>query len=347
VTIPSTKGLTLACSGACAITNTVAIRVNSNSSTVTRLTGFTFTGGDDREGDAPVQVSGSTSSAYYRIDHNTFTSSTQAVFILLNGNGPGLIDHNRITANNNAETIHNDGTGPSSNAGWTDNIVPGGSQMLFIEDNTYINNGTSAVGSAVQAYYGARTVFRHNTMSFFHFDAHGTPGAIGARWWEIYNNTLSEPAGLGSGGCCFAYLRAGSGVVWGNACTNCLNGEDIHFYEEDRGTFPLAYQVGSGINGHVDGFPTCSGPLNTAPAHVWGNTNLPVTLNDSGFCTTCIVRNRDVFEDTSKPASIHWEEASGDTCSTTYTYTPYTYPHPLQGASSGPPPPTGLAAIVQ
>jgi hypothetical protein len=34
--------------------------------------------------------------------------------------------------------------------------------MVFIEDNTFDNTDTTYIYSAVQSYYGARTVFRYN-----------------------------------------------------------------------------------------------------------------------------------------------------------------------------------------
>jgi hypothetical protein len=42
----------------------------------------------------------------------------------------------------------------------------------------------------MQSYYGARTVFRHNYLHMSHVDQHGTGGMIGARWWEVYENTF-------------------------------------------------------------------------------------------------------------------------------------------------------------
>jgi hypothetical protein len=54
--------------------------------------------------------------------------------------------------------------------------------------------------SAVQSYNGARTVFRHNSLDFSQVDQHGTNGNIGARWWEIYDNTFNIPSRSSIGG---------------------------------------------------------------------------------------------------------------------------------------------------
>src|SRR4029079_14210956 len=122
------------------------------------------------------------------------------VMVRVHGNGPGLIDHNTFEAADGPnEMIHNEGLGAFEDGGWSDDVTPGGPDMVFIEDNTFFFdieafNDTPPNyfwgASAVQSYYGARTVFRHNVCDNTQVDQHGTPGMIGARWWEIYENTF-------------------------------------------------------------------------------------------------------------------------------------------------------------
>ena len=220
--------------------------------------------------------------------------------------------------------------------------MPGGAKMVFIEDNTFtldINNpkvNTSPPyyfwgASAVQSYYGARTVFRHNTLNNMQVDQHGTHGMVGARWWEIYENTFFT--GNGSAQCCYMAIRAGSGVIFNNHHTG-TNGADgtISLFEEDTG-YPALYQIGRGIN------------QSNSPAYVWGNdADMRVGSGSSN-----VVEGRDFFD--SKPSIFVRAELGSDTSATTYSYTPYTYPHPLQNGQ--PPtqtqinPPTGLTAMVQ
>lgn len=327
VTIPSTKGITLAggTGGTTTITGSEALAVQASSTSGTRVTGFTFTGvGTTNGGD--VSVSGSKSSAAYRIDHNVFTNSGQSVLIVVGGNGAGVIDHNTVTAGGGSETIHNTGLGPSDSSGWTDDLTPGGPQMVFIEDNTFNYTDTTYIYSALQSYYGARTVFRHNTLHFSQVDQHGTAGMIGARWYEIYENTF-QPHGLNQ--CCYGALRAGSGLVFDNheVGSPMWQPAGFDFYEEDTGTWPLAYQVGSGINGHTNQHATCaSGARNSSPVYVWGNA---AGISFGSQTPTKVVQGRDYIVSTAKPASLFRQQLSTDTCSTSYSYVPFAYPHPL------------------
>ena len=89
-----------------------AIAVSSNASVGTRVTGFTFTSlGNSNAGD--VGVSGSKTSAPYRVDHNIFTNTAQSVFLVVGGNGTGLIDHNTFTGGGASKMIYNVAMGPS------------------------------------------------------------------------------------------------------------------------------------------------------------------------------------------------------------------------------------------
>jgi len=300
--------------------------INQGSST-SRVTGFTFISGNSNA----VVTSGSPTSAAFRIDHNNFGPGS--IFILTNGNAPGLIDHNTFLATQSAEMIHNLGLGPSNAAGWTGDVTPGGPLMLFIEDNTFTFGGTSFFGtSAVQSYYGARTVFRHNSLTMSQVDQHGTAGMIGARWWEIYENTFNIiPNGNQSQ---YMQIRAGSGVIFNNHTTGSLNlgAGQIELLEEDSG-YPALYQIGRGINEAY------------SPAYIWGND---ATMNVASGSSN-VQAGRDYFVSATQPSTLLRQELASDTSSSTHQYQPYTYPHPLQNgtSSAGPNPPTGLVAVVQ
>jgi hypothetical protein len=297
-----------------------------------RVTGINFTASS-----LAIVVTSTTSTFCYRIDHNTFiNSAATSVFVQVGGNGPGLIDHNTFKGGGASEDIHNFGTGAGNNNGWTDNLSPGGSQMVFIEDNTFDNFSTTVVNSGLEAYYGARTVARHNTLIYTQLDEHGTSGSTtnaSARWYEFYDNFFESNS---QNQCCYITLRGGTGVVWGN--TN--DGTSTHTpyqlevtEDSSSGTSPRQWQVGSGIGGVTDGHNSCPAPTgyttNSAPLQIWGNQSNWSTMSNQNTAT--IAANRDYFFTTSatQPSPIFWEEESTDNCSTTYAYTPYTDPHPL------------------
>jgi hypothetical protein len=343
VDIPSSKCITINGQGGVTITNSPAFTMEASTSCESRITGFTFTGSSSNPPGTDVNVTSTTSTSAYRIDHNTFTNSAQSIFLAVSGNGPGLLDHNTFTGGGASEDIHNLGMGAGSEAGWQDTVVPGGSQMVFIEDNTFNDSDSNVINSGIESYYGARTVLRHNTFNFTQIDQHGTAGNVGARWWEAYDNTFNNQ---NQNQCCYITMRGGTGVIWGNTATGNNQGSgSIDLYYEESGTWPQAWQPGSGINGYTTPHGSC-GSLNSAPAYVWGNSsNMPV----SSQTPSLVELNRDYFVSASQPSSMQWEEASGDSCSTTYNYTPYVYPHPLQnaGGQTSVAPPSNLTATVQ
>jgi hypothetical protein len=342
VTIPGTKGITVQGGGLTTLTS-FGFSLNQSNSATSRITGFTFTDPGAVSGGAhAIRTSGSKTSAPFRIDHNVFIStSSPNIYINTSGNAPGLIDHNTFTASSSpAEMIHNLGLGPSDTSGWTDDVVPGSATMLFIEDNTFTFLATGSPAnyfgaSAVQSYYGARTVVRHNSLNMVQVDQHGTCGNIYARWWEVYENTFSViPNGNQSN---YVRIRGGSGVVWNNHKTGSLNlgAGSIEFREDcASGSYAIAGQVGRGIN------------QNFSPTYAWNNdASMQVIAGGPG---PFVQAGRDFFTSTSQPATLLRQQLAIDTSSTTYNYVPYTYPHPLQGVlSASPAPPTGLTALVQ
>jgi hypothetical protein len=294
VSIPGSKGITLDGKGS---TITGAVDVTQNDRTSTRITNFNFTSPKS------VYFHGTPSSATARLDHSKISGGDSSILVEVEGNAPVLIDHNVFTGGGASEMIHNYGTWDDN--GWKDDVTPGGPTMVFIEDNTFNNTGASGNPayfwgtSAVQSYYSARTVFRHNTLNMAQVDQHGTPGMVGARWWEIYENTFNiiENGNQSS----YMSIRAGSGVIFNNHKAGAQNqgAGTIELLEEDSG-YPALYQIGRGKNQSPD------------PAYVWGNDpSMRVVSNSSN-----VQENRDFYL-SAKP-----------------NYRPYPYPHPMAAETS-------------
>jgi len=268
-----------------------------------RFSGITFNGNAAAVTVYNLEVGGA---GVFRIDHCAFTVPSGGTAVQLWGGAlTGVIDHNAFNAAGNAEIIHNSAYGPSDASGWSYDIVPGSGDAVYIEDDTFTNNATGNPAyfwgcSAVQSYYGARTVFRHNSVEMAQIDQHGTAGMIGARWWEIYENTFSTTVPNASQ-CCYITLRAGSGVVFNNHHTgaNQVTGT-IDLYEEDSG-YPALYQIGRGKNQVSD------------PAYVWNND---ASMSVGSQTPAMVQVNRDYYL-SARPG-----------------YVPYIYPHPLTDGTS-------------
>jgi hypothetical protein len=310
VSIPSSKGITLNGNGATVARGSLSsgnslIELAPHSSVSSRITGFAFTDSKAATGDFIGIGGGNETTAKFRIDHCSFTGLDLLTHLRITAPVYGLIDHNTFTWNENNEVIHNEAYGAVSTAGWTNDVFPGSDQALYIEDNTFVNqvSGNPAYfwgGSAVQGYYGSRTVFRHNSVSMATVDMHGTPGMIGARWWEIYENTFNMVQNGNQDK--YIGMRGGSGVIFNNHKTGFTNGGggSILLVEEDGG-YPALYQIGRGKNQSLD------------PAYAWNNdSSMPVESGSSN-----VQQNRDFFL-SAKPG-----------------YTPYMYPHPLQNSPTG------------
>jgi hypothetical protein len=317
------------------------LTLTAQTSASTFITGFNFSG-NYNNGGCPIQLTSTNTSKPFRFYGNTLDdagASGSGEEVCASGLGTGVIDSNTLTTHfGGSELIHNLGTGsPSNYSGWSNDVVPGGSVGLFVENNTFTNTA-GTIASAIENYYGSVLTFRHNTLTNAQVDIHGTtPGTCSSainngRWYEIYDNQFGGGNGLAA--------RGGSGVAWGN--TNIGPGHvNIGFVEDcTNGTYPLQYQVGRGINGTT-----------SSPAYAWNNdpTSLPVTTNSpvtyvqigssTGACAS-VSPNHSVCDvvntPTSTPTTLTRCESAADVtagCLVTYAYTPYTYPHPLTMAT--------------
>lgn len=348
VTIPSTKGVTIQGAGVGSTTINSGtsgthhhlFQIITHVTVPSRITGINFTGGTTGDtGRRFIVIHGATTNARFRVDHNAFTGGDTQINV--REAQYGLMDHNAFTAGDFCEILHIYGDGSSD---WTNAVVPGSADAVYVEDNTFTQPSLTGDhgASAIQSYDGARTVIRYNTFTRQQIDQHGTAGMVGARWWEIYNNTFASGAAAVADWFSFADIRAGSGVVYNNARTGGTvgGGRVWQFREEDTG-YPASYQVGRGQSQAA------------LPGYYWSNS----TDFSLDFPTPTMVQlNRDIYAPTTgaalpatcTPPTAFWLTTAGGNWDTThggsndgalykctatnvYTlyWTPYTYPHPL------------------
>jgi hypothetical protein len=358
------NGVTLNGAGCTISGNGGTINITLDSVASTRVTGFTTTGA---YGGPPyfISATGSPTTKYLRIDHNTFADTTTGdTWITIAGNPLSLIDHNTFNSGGQAaEEIHNFGYGAGSQTGWTDNVTPGSPYQMYIEANTFTNNDSGPTSDKIiESYYGSQTVVRYNTFNGnLAVDQHGSVSSVSARWWEFYQNTWAPGGGNLTG---YAALRGGSGVFYSNHQTGTFGAgtPGVAMYDDNSSTYPICYQPGRGIQSSGDACASTPGGTTTtellSPIYLWGNDSaLTTAIAGSG---TTVEAGRDFYcwsgsawgstcSNTSVPSSLvltscETTSSSGtlSSCSSTITYVAFTYPYPLD--SNNIPCPTGCSA---
>lgn len=281
----------------------------------TRISGIAF------KGQFAISITGTSTTAEFRIHDCSFNSgTTQGILLQCSGNGPGLIDHCTFTGGGASEMIHNLGLGGDNGAaGWLNSVYPGNPSSLYIENCTFSKDPLQDAyfwgTSALQSYDGARTVVRHSVFNACQVDQHGGAGMVGARWFEIYDNTFYTPPGMNQSN--YITLRGGSGVVFNNVNTgsNTRTG-DIELYDENGRPNPL--YLGRGID------------QKQSPVYLWNNSaGMPVVSGSSN-----VILGRDFFVSTYQPSSMISRESKEELKTPTSTYTPDGYPHRFDNEST-------------
>src|SRR5260370_5601737 len=122
------------------------------------------------KGQRSISIYGSYTTAQFRIHDCTFNcGTTLGILLEFSDNAPGLVDHCTFTGGGAVEMIHNYGFGADSDAGWLDNVYPGSASAVYIENCTFSKDPLQDAyfwgPSAIQSYYGARTVVRHSVFN--------------------------------------------------------------------------------------------------------------------------------------------------------------------------------------
>lgn len=314
-----------------------AVAVNLNS-TGSRVTGFGFV---LTAGEVFILARGQN----FRVDHNRFDNKAGGFLDGVRAAGDpahptGVVDHNALL---NARVLVIGDMSLLAHKIWSEPSTigaPDQTGVIYVEDNTF---SFSNFGNAIDANYGGRYVFRHNTLVDVYVEAHSVQGRHrGTRSWEIYNNTFTTTQDRFTG----AFLRGGTGVVFNNtlkgpfttpfvldnvrsftplgippgACDGTLSWDGN---TPDHDGWPCRDQVGRGSDS-PGRFPR---PQAAEPAYFWSNTrnggpahpvvhNCAGTIKPKGSCAD-IVSGRDYFSTDSTPKP---------------GYRPFTYPHPLTAA---------------
>ena len=206
-----------------------------NSGGLSRLTGFTFhggnSGGNDGYNGGHLLIGGD--SRQLRVDHNKFVP-TRSAMVFFRGNLGGVVDHNTFQLNRGwfkfgIYAMHEswNGIGRYGDASWTADTNFGSADFLFFEDNTFQNDDGHMY--ATDGWNGSRVVYRRNTYLNSTWANHGTEtgGRVRSmRAYEVYQNSFVA-TGPGSDGSLAPFLsaigsRGGVGLVFGNTATPAM-----------------------------------------------------------------------------------------------------------------------------
>jgi len=288
------------------------VTLTKHATHITRMSGFRFTANGRH-----VQVDGdSVGTEMFFIDDNYF-SNDGASAIYLGANG-GVFYGN--------ELINEDGTGSDvfqvapTDDDWSEGTTLGtedttGKRNVYIEDNVF----SGIRETAPDCDTGARTVIRHNVYNDSSIVLHsGSPNDSsprgGHRHTEIYENTFNRVDGENQPVNKWVWVRGGSGVirdnVWDEVSTQEFPGKnEIQLSVGCPGAWPIQYQVGQTSI-------TAASPVK--PLVILNNSSPQNISISEGPIATC------------GSPSTYVQSGRDYVFTQTWSYTKYTYPHPLR-----------------
>ncbi len=248
--VPSGVALTIQGAGAgnTNITMQTSWMVTCSAGFSHRITGFRFVFGNNN---GIIRVRGTCGA--FRLDHNEFLNTNSAyntadaVTIdecqLGTGRIYGVADHNTFTdtaGNFRAFMIGGPICSGTGNKPWPPSELGTGNNF-FIEDNTFNysaqNNGGAGV---IDSNYGARYVFRHNSVKDSAVISHGVCNGVGTISHEVYGNTLVADGNFGNPNGYRLLHDQGSGevMIFDNTFTAVTHGSDVNGLTHYRSADP-------------------------------------------------------------------------------------------------------------
>jgi hypothetical protein len=279
----------------------------------------------------------------WRIDHIYFDDDPHALMpygVGVTGPAYGVIDHCTFDSIGQAIYIQESNARDNRMWGdyaWTRGIDWGGPNAVYVEDCTFIGR----IPNQEQVYdgrWGGRIVFRHNQVQDYWIEPHsGCPnGGRAMLHNEIYHNVFRK---VNDDGMWMAIrIRGGTGIIFGNDFSSNIERGPILIDNQRsclRCTPPVDTCDGtSRYDGNMPGYEgwPCMDQIGRGagqavePMYEWENQKCPsppcgggggdVDIQVYPLCARQtqlhVLESRDYYNNTRKPA-----------------YTPYVYPHPL------------------
>jgi hypothetical protein len=170
-----------------------------------RITGITFSGLGGIQTIMPNGAIrfGGNRNVPVRIDHCHFMHLNHSPMITVYNELNGVSDHNVFDDFVNQNFLHSINGAGYGDGAWAERANYGSGNFFFMEDNyIWLSSYGGGAGGAVDSFYGAKYVFRHNhvfnSVTLGHSTGSSDPRGRGVRAMEIYNNDFhySNTGGL-------------------------------------------------------------------------------------------------------------------------------------------------------
>ncbi len=180
-----------------------------------RITGFTFTDtGNFFDWSGFISIKGDVRG--WRLDHIKFFNCNHRVSKIAATGCEGLIDNVQVIFDTPLAGASSSGfyISPSNpDEMWTSPTSIGGKDAIYIEDSIFSKSYTGS-GTAVDGEFGAKIVFRHNTVNNMGILVHGYEGNRSAMRFEVYDNKINSQDGISNS--VAVTWRGGSGLAFNN-----------------------------------------------------------------------------------------------------------------------------------
>lgn len=310
----------------------------------------------------------------WRIDHISWSypSCGQNIAIMIDGINWGLIDNNVFNNAGNAIFLRSFAENTNEVNPWPPNGVPGmggnswliplnlgSDEAVYVEDNSF-TMGTGCYFGIGDMYYGGRMVFRHNKVVNAYWQNHSARGYErgGSVKAEIYNNDFNatDTAWYRA-----IHMRSGTGVIFNNTLRGSFNTMQVDNQRSNGQNTSTPFGACNGIS-QWDGNTTgqagwpCLDQIGRGPGQYPNQSSVPLYVWNNGSALGCSTggacpNDRTMITDGDAHVQAGRDYVNNGT-TPKLGYTPYVYPHPLQGVSGGgtspgpPAPPSGLSAAV-